>query len=775
MNKNILKAKLTLVFCYVTTVAFTQLDFLSQAGDTATAVALYNDYAVIGNPNGINSNGVKTGTASLYQRDETSGEFLKIKDLVPVYLNPTGGSPVGVNDITNNSLYGFSVAMNDSVIAIGAPGAANYGTVVLFKKNVNGFFVYEGRIENDGEPFRSYFRHERQQYGASLDFNDRQLVIGAPVRDELNGSTLIRGDVGAVDLAEPNETGKYEITNSFYAEETKVNSRFGASLAFEDLNLFIGSPNEFVSKGAVHFFSLSLDGWQSRQVFNNSDDDVHLGFGEKIKLQGSQLIVNSERANGAVYSFLIDGNDITETQILTFPSGDFNVFYGSAIALSNDRLLVGAKEVSSPQSEAGTVFFYEKDENGTWQLKEEYVEVNKDRDRMFGSFLAMNENYVVMGSVVPSFYETCKVYGDTITSVTCDRFSFNGEFYYQSGDYEVNVGEAEDGCDSIVLLQVEINQSFDTAYVVDKTCDFYLLPDGNVAREEGVYKISLSSSTGCDSIFNIDIKEIKKTESKLDTIVVCEKGYKWPQNGMTYTESGNYTDTILPAKGNECAVINRLNLIFGTFLQIDSVETCGSYKWPTDGKEYTQEGTYKIAEQSKITGCDSTHWLVLTLREIDTTLTYNAPNPDFPIATIGSPYKIFANETEAFNYTLIEQENLNSITSNNFGRFDIEEQGNYAIIVEYGTCVDTTEFANVVITGIYNSKENDFSLYPSPANSSLVLSSDFNGDYQILSVSGILLANGKKTTIEKSIDLSGLNTGAYFLRFNGQVSKFIKL
>lgn len=86
------------------------------------------------------------------------------------------------------------------------------------------------------------------------------------------------------------------------------------------------------------------------------------------------------------------------------------------------------------------------------------------------------------------------------------------------------------------------------------------------------------------------------------TAVACES-YEW--RGTTYTESGEYTDTILNAAGCDSVMILHLMVGHAYNITLDDIKECDSYVWrgPTDTTIY-DSGTYTRRFRS-IYGCDS--------------------------------------------------------------------------------------------------------------------------------------------------------------------------
>ncbi|MGB1040643.1 MAG: T9SS type A sorting domain-containing protein, partial [Flavobacteriales bacterium] len=94
--------------------------------------------------------------------------------------------------------------------------------------------------------------------------------------------------------------------------------------------------------------------------------------------------------------------------------------------------------------------------------------------------------------------------------------------------------------------------------------------------------------------------------------------------------------------------------------------------------------------------------------------------------------------------------------------------GDYAVIVKRGVCVDTSDCVNINTASIYeNNLINLFTIYPNPANSVIRITS--SNDLKIKSAIIIDLTGKVVLTSNNSfseIDIQKLPKGMYFLELN---------
>lgn len=122
-----------------------------------------------------------------------------------------------------------------------------------------------------------------------------------------------------------------------------------------------------------------------------------------------------------------------------------------------------------------------------------------------------------------------------INVTTCDSYTTpNGNVLTTSGTYtETLVGAASNGCDSIHIIFLNINQST-FASVTDTSCVNYTFASGNTVNSSGIYQDTLfgANSVGCDLIITYDltITPVNKAIQQTDTSLIAQASpalYQW--------------------------------------------------------------------------------------------------------------------------------------------------------------------------------------------------------------------------------------------------------
>lgn len=197
----------------------------------------------------------------------------------------------------------------------------------------------------------------------------------------------------------------------------------------------------------------------------------------------------------------------------------------------------------------------------------------------------------------------CKASYTDIKVSACNSYSYNGNTYYNSGNYSRTLKNSV-GCDSIVNLKLTINSS--TLATLNATaCKSYTI-NGQTYTAEGSYTQTLLNKAGCDSFLVIELKFLNTSGT------FAAKGCnKYTINGQTYTATGKYTQTLKNKAGCDSTLTVNLTILKSTTSTI-TITACNSYK--LFGTSYTNSGTYTQIEKNNV-GCDSTITLKLTINK----------------------------------------------------------------------------------------------------------------------------------------------------------------
>jgi hypothetical protein len=210
---------------------------------------------------------------------------------------------------------------------------------------------------------------------------------------------------------------------------------------------------------------------------------------------------------------------------------------------------------------------------------------------------------------------------NTSTGSTTQTWLVNGTSFSSSvnatrtfpnaGTYEIKLIASNGTCTDTNTVTILVS-SPTTASISNASCQSFTWPvNGQTYSQSGVYYATISNAAGCDSIITLNLT-INQPTNTSETIINCGN-YTWPVNGQTYTQSGTYTSTFTNASG--CLSTKTLYLTINQPTNTsETIINCGNYTWPENGQTYTQSGTY-TSTFTNASGCLSTKTLILTINQ----------------------------------------------------------------------------------------------------------------------------------------------------------------
>lgn len=208
--------------------------------------------------------------------------------------------------------------------------------------------------------------------------------------------------------------------------------------------------------------------------------------------------------------------------------------------------------------------------------------------------------------------------GANITNYT--RSICQGDSVQQAGKYYKTANIWRDtvknavGCDSILVLDLKIKQP-GIALRDELICqNGFVEINGKRYDKTGIYdiKVNLIAQNGCDSVIRLNLQQ---RVLRRDTLrrEICE-GDKVVIGGKTYTETGNYIDTLKYINAPCDSVIIYAFIAKKSKITVVINQTiCKDDYYTFDGNNIYIEGNYSVTKKSK-NGCDSVTILQLKVK-----------------------------------------------------------------------------------------------------------------------------------------------------------------
>lgn len=293
--------------------------------------------------------------------------------------------------------FGAAVALSDTLAFVGAPGAAGAmgetGAVYLFAHEGADWQAAGKLTASDGEAL--------DFFGRSIARHDDLLVIGA------NGDDDAGSNAGAAYLFQRSAQGWVEIAKLTPSTAGVVSA--GWSVATDGTTVVVGARNrssqgEIINTGVVHVYEVVGDAWaEVAQLSSGASGGAVLSdlFGSAVAVQGNTIVVGAPNGNcvlgNCLYLYARDEGQWAAAGNLagsdTLPGDRF----GSALAINEDWLLVGASGKGETGSNVGAAYLFAHD-GVAWQ---EVTKVTPSRALLgsrFGAAVALSADWAAVGA-----------------------------------------------------------------------------------------------------------------------------------------------------------------------------------------------------------------------------------------------------------------------------------------------------------------------------------------------------------------------------------------
>lgn len=350
-------------------------DAVATQAMASVAIAPNQSFLAIGNSNAAAAGTAKAGVVHIYTYNGggscASGTMWSWSQKISADTE----ARVGQGSSNAAQLFGLSVAVNDTRLAVGAPAANNNNGAVYIFSYSSGAFRYADLISNS-EGLNAGF-------GSSLALDGNNLAIGAPQAVGKEGDGDGFASVYNISSA-ANFLTKVKPTD--VTGETRTNMRFGDSLSLMGNRLLVGAPYRaavdgngvtFGGAGAAYYYNYAGQANPTTAVAPkvkriDAGNTANLFVGRAVALSSDGLFVSQDGVNtreGNVSFYKDSRLTGLSAASMAYGSSDFVLFgldksasndFGYAISVSGNNVLIGARVKPSPNVGGGAAYVYLK-------------------------------------------------------------------------------------------------------------------------------------------------------------------------------------------------------------------------------------------------------------------------------------------------------------------------------------------------------------------------------------------------------------------------------
>lgn len=265
------------------------------------------------------------------------------------------------------------------------------GAVYIFKR-IDGAWVEQVRIAG---------AEGNSGFGEAVAISGDTIVVGA-WKHGSNGAAFVFVRSGDEWI----EQAKLEPANPTPAEE------FGRSVEIEGDSIIVGSLRvtfpDALTSGAAYVFARTGDTWAMQGFLTPPNPVAQQQTGKSVAISGDTAVVGNpsddafESNSGAAYVFHRSGGVWTFAQKLKAPDLQRQDYFGDAVAIEGDVLLVGAArdDQACPEEihcNSGSVYVYKR-VGSVWEFDQLVTSANSETGNFFGYSFGLKGDVMVVGA-----------------------------------------------------------------------------------------------------------------------------------------------------------------------------------------------------------------------------------------------------------------------------------------------------------------------------------------------------------------------------------------
>jgi len=256
--------------------------------------------------------------------------------------------------------YGFAVAIDGSVAAVGAPGYPSSlgtgGAVYVYRYNGAAWVEEDLLIGSD--------LSNQSLFGSAISIDGDRMLVGAFNADDSTSNQAGKLYVYEYDGAQWNETAELQ------SDDSNNIANLGVSVGLEG-DWAIGGAHlddELAGgSGAVYVYQYDGQDWGFHSKLTASDGAGFFLFGIGATIADQKILVGAENwfeqggdATGKAYLFEYDESTDQWLEADSFVPAELNrgSQFGKSVAMHDGTMIIGAPEFSGQEDDMGTAFIY---------------------------------------------------------------------------------------------------------------------------------------------------------------------------------------------------------------------------------------------------------------------------------------------------------------------------------------------------------------------------------------------------------------------------------
>jgi len=190
------------------------------------------------------------------------------------------------------------------------------------------------------------------------------------------------------------------------ASDPQETDYFGQSVSISGDTVVVGAYYEdtgAAGAGAAYIFTRSGTTWTQQQKIQASDLQANDYFGQAVAIDGDTVVVGARLEDtvdyntGAAYIFTRDGTTWTQQQKIQASDLQANDNFGMSVAIDGDTVVVGAQMEDTGGAEAGAAYVFTRS-GTTWTQQQKIQASDKQADDNFSISVSISGDTAVVGA-----------------------------------------------------------------------------------------------------------------------------------------------------------------------------------------------------------------------------------------------------------------------------------------------------------------------------------------------------------------------------------------
>ncbi|ETW93745.1 MAG: hypothetical protein ETSY1_37905 [Candidatus Entotheonella factor] len=253
-------------------------------------------------------------------------------------------------------------------------------------------------------------------FHAQAQFFPGQQIIGRGLIVSMSGDLLITGDrndddsgfaSGAAYIFERQDNNSWQRIAKLTASDAAGGDRLGESVSIDGSRAVAGSRGDDDNgnrSGSAYVFEQQGDGsWQQVAKLTAADAAADDEFGSSVAVSGDRIAVgalgddDNGFASGSVYIFERQGNGSWQevAKLIASDGAEFDVL-GVSVFLRGDRLVIGAPHTAG--GALGSAYVFERQGDGSWQEVAKFNASDGQPSDLFGTNVSLDNDRIVIGA-----------------------------------------------------------------------------------------------------------------------------------------------------------------------------------------------------------------------------------------------------------------------------------------------------------------------------------------------------------------------------------------